>query len=437
MLAFVISIISAAYIIFAVHLSGIVRGFDFGSLILAFAGAAVFLLSFLASGKIIKNRRYSINDLSMIFFIVFIGVFLFGSAAGMNITGKISEREKRVLAEFPRHNPFHERFPEEFNKYMDDRVGLRERACWLYGFVRPYMLDGVNIKRTVIVGKKDWLFYNGDYDTVANYQGLIDFGPEHFRELKKHIDRLKDFCRLNGIDIYFVMPPNKATVYPEFYPDFIKRLEKPASYRLIGDYIKEHTDISFIDMLDEFEERKKEYSLFYKEDTHWTSVGAYFAYAKLASAIKKDHPSFEPVEPGDLYRCDAKSDKHDLTDMLAAYGYKFPVTNEFCIKDPVAVETIVETDPYKHIMGHYKTSNTGGLKIMLFHDSFMGAMKPFIYEGASEVKSVWFYKASPLVYEKEIVDYKPDIIVWQILEKYVPYIMDGDIRYEELEAGKL
>lgn len=190
-------------------------------------------------------------------------------------------------------------------------------------------------------------------------------------------------------------------------------------------------------MLDEFEERKKEYSLFYKEDTHWTSVGAYFAYAKLASAIKKNHPSFEPVKPGDLYRCDAKSNKHDLTDMLAAYGHKFPATNEFCIKDPVAVETIVETDPYKHIMGHYKTSNTGGLRIMLFHDSFMGAMKPFIYEGASEVKGVWFYKASPLVYEKEIVDYKPDIIVWQILEKYVPYIMDGDIRYEELEAGKL
>lgn len=58
--AFVISIISAAYIMFAVHLSGIVRGLDSGSLILALAGAAVFLLSFLASGKIIKNRRYSI-----------------------------------------------------------------------------------------------------------------------------------------------------------------------------------------------------------------------------------------------------------------------------------------------------------------------------------------------------------------------------------------
>lgn len=426
-----ISLVSALYIAFSVKLSGLLGAVSHGHNRIFFAAMSVvvFAIMFFILNRLLKNIKMSVRNIWTVLFIAFIGVFIFGCLTGINFIGNDSVAEKRQLAKFPRKSPFHERFPDEFNKFIDDRVGFKDYANKLYGLIRPIMLDDVNMSKKALIGRNSWLYLNMENDDVRHYQRVVTYTQKEFGELKKHLDKMQDFCNANGIDLYFIMPPNKSTIYPEYYPDFIKQLDVPSSYEIISNYIKENAKVRFIDIYDKFMEHKNDYDLFYRGDTHWNSAGGYIAYKELAAAILEKHPDFKFIRDEDVYRCDNDNPPRDLVHFLNGYDYSPISSPEVCIKNPVKINVIKETDSNKHVI----TSNTKGLKIMLFHDSFLviGLLPSFIYEGASEVKNVRFYYTSPLAYEKEILEYKPDIIIWEMLERYVPSIMLGRISYKK------
>lgn len=424
-----ISLISALYIAFSVKLSGLLGGHD--GIAFAAVSFVVFAVMFFILNRLLKNIKTSVRNVWTVLFIAFLGVFVLACLTGMNFTGDVSVVEKRQLAKFPRRSPFHERFPDEFNKFIDDRVGFRDYANKFYGLIRPIMLDDANMSKKALIGRNNWLFLNMENDDVRHYQRVVTYTQKEFGELKKHLDKMQDFCNANGIDLYFIMPPNKSTIYPEYYPDFIKQLDRPSYYEIISDYIKENTKVRFIDIYDKFMEHKNDYDLFYRGDTHWNSAGGYIAYKEIAAAIQEKHPDFKFIRDEDVSRYNNDNAPNGLVDFLNGYDYSPISSPEVCIKNPVKINVIKETGSNKHVM----TSNTKGLKIMLFHDSFfmsgMQSLISLVYEGASEVKNVWFYYTSPLAYEKEILEYKPDIIIWEMLERYVPSIMLGNISYEK------
>lgn len=229
--------------------------------------------------------------------------------------------------------------------------------------------------------------------------------------------KVKEFCDVHRIKLYFVVPPNKATVYPEYYPSFIKWLDKPGYYTLLTNYLNDSFGATFIDVYANVMKEKDNYTLYYKEDTHRNSVGAYFAYKKLGKAIAKDYPNFAVINQEDLQRCDAKNRGHDLVNMLGGYAHDFGLSPEFCLTKPIAINYIQRYSPPSQTIGHLKTDNIKEPKAMLIHDSFMEGMVNYISNGVSESMNAWGTGVSPMAYENEILEYKPDIIIWEMLER--------------------
>lgn len=392
---------------------------------------AVFVLTFFLLGRLGFPQYPSREQVLKIFFIFVLSLGLVGGVVGFNFSGEVSLSEQRTLNNFPKRLPFHEEFPNEFNAFVDDRVALRADAVKAYAFIQPYMLDRWDLKGNGIQGDDGWLFFNKENDTVANFQGLRDFSQQELEYFKKTVEEVYDFCKAQGIAFVFILTPSKSSIYPEHYPNFIKRLDKPSSFSRINDYLLSNSSAPITDIFDLLIDKKEEYLLYYKEDTHWNSVGSYFAYRQGADRIKDQLPDYKPIEMEDLIRCDAKNTTKDLIAFIGGTTYEYGVTNEFCLKEPVAVNVIQAVDANKHVMGIKETSVKNGKKAMVFHDSYYLAMEKYIEGSFSQVRDVWFYNTSPLAYKDEILEYKPDVIVWQMLERFVPNIMTEGIKYNK------
>lgn len=433
LLLIIISVTTGAYLVFTLNISGSLGALSFGnkSVVGLLLFAALSCISFVVVKKLLGGKVYKFSEACGVAFVAFLCVFVLGGVAGMNMVNDVSKAENRVLTKFPKQNPFKEEFPGNFDNFVNDRVGLRTQAVAQYKRMSRYLFDNINLMRPAIVGKDHWLFYNDDYDTIKNYQNIAEYNEFQFEELKKHIMKVKEFCDAHGIKFYFMIPPNKSTIYPEFYPAFINRLNKPGYYELLTNYLKKNLGYSFIDAYENTIKEKDNYNLYYKQDTHWNSVGGYFTYEKLAESIAKDFPNFRIISQKDLKRCDAKNQSHDLINMLGGYTHDYEPSPEFCILKPIEIDYKKISNNLQPItFGHLITSHIKGPKAMIFRDSFMTAIQNYINNGISESMDIWLYGVSPLAYEKEILEYKPDIIIWEVVERKSHGIIQGNISYQ-------
>lgn len=367
-----------------------------------------------------------IDKIIKISFVILIFSILFSGLLFFDFTMEVSKKENRTLAKFPKRSPFHEEFPKEFDEWVNDRVGFRELSIDLYS--NYYKEPLLNLSKIAMKGQDNWLFFNHDNDTIKHFQSINDVTNEQLDIFYSHIERLKKFCDDNNIKLYLVVPPNKSSVYFEYYPKYIRRLDKPLNYEIILNYFK-NKDVNFPLFYEDYlKEKNKEY-LYYKGDTHWTSVGAYIAYYRLGQMIKKDFPNFKLIEKDDI-KYDSKTlNDGDLVNMLRISDFEEQV-NEIVIKSPYNIETTMDKDEADKFF-YTKSENNNGLKVMVFGDSFFTVnMKEFIYQSVSEVKHIRFYLKSPLIYKDEILEFKPDILIYEVLERYALNINNGNYAYD-------
>ncbi len=378
-----------------------------------------------------------IKNMYKIFFVVVVALIVFCGLIFFDFTKEVSLKENRMLAKFPKRSLFHEKFPKEFDEWVNDRVGLRDYATILYSKIEN-IIPHLNINVSALIGQDNWLFFNSEYNNIYNYSGLLKFPEEKIEKIKFDLKKMSDFAEKNNIKVYFMIPPNKNEIYSEFYPKYINKISDINNYKIMENLIKNNTTFKYIDIYDTLIKEKDNYQLYYKEDNHWTSIGAYFAYKNLAIEINKEFKEFEIINQDILYRCDKKFVMGDLAKILR-YNHIYQETNEFCVKEQKEVIKIVATEPYKHIIGHSKidANKDKKLKIMVFYESFGDYLLPYINFSASEIKYVWFYLSSPLTYEKEILEFKPDIIIWEVQQRFMTGSIMHGLRYTPFPSGVL
>ena len=362
--------------------------------------------------KFLSNKNYNYYSYSKIIFCSLIAMFFISGFINSDFVSKISEREKRNLAEFPNRLPGHELFPREFDKYIDDRVGFRDKMINYHSYIWEKLPFSKVVDEKVkgFVGKDNFLFGNVINETITRYAGIITYSQEQLEYFKYHIDKAVKFYKEKDIKLYVMVPPNKFAVYGENYSPYIKRNTKEPIYKRLDDFLTNNVD-EYVPIYRKLLEQKSKYLLYYKEDSHWNSIGAYYAYLELSKKIKEDFPDFKIIEEDDLYRCDAKSVHRDAIPLVPFHKYDYPPTNEFCIKE--------------------NTDIKNPLKILIVGDSFanISKMTQYFLANFAEVKNYRTYHTSPIAYIKEVEEFKPDIILWEQLITYTENMMNGYITY--------
>lgn len=293
----------------------------------------------------------------------------------------------------------------KLKKYYLEHYGLKSSLVDLYINIKADFLNEDPLPNRVLKGSDDWYFLGNYNNNVLNntfgMQAISDIDlyimKQNLKSLNNHLARL-------GISFYFVIPPNKSTVYQENLPFTVKQNPTPISQFLST--IKPSDSINFIDLRKTLRDKKEGNQLFQKTDTHWNSQGAYFAYEHIMKSIIQDY-SHQTIVPLSYFEIKKDTLQGDITRMINNYekeiitNYNQPANSQ--------VETIVDTYEYNA----FKNKNRD-LKLLMFRDSFGYELFPFLNESFNEVV---YIKYNEVISKSAIEKEKPDIVILEVSER--------------------
>ncbi len=338
-------------------------------------------------------------------------------------TLKQDTSENRELASFPNIDlaDIHsiKRFPTSFDNYWNDNLPYRNllKQSW----------ENINIKlfknstnSRVLIGKNDgdfhhsWLFYNdvNDGDPLGYVRGTNTIEEstkiKYYEILKKNTEYMEQKRK----EIFYFIAPNKSTIYSEYLPNFVNIVGNLSRTDDLYQYMQVKNVTNFFYAKDILMKNKGEYPLYYGLDTHWNSLGAFYATRAL---IQLQNSKFDLYDHYEIVDEGYRNSRGDL--------YTFMNTNVVFSDREIHVKT--EADEQYDIISNdiinndelFRTYNENAIidkKVMLIGDSYRGAMKPYM---ANVYKECLFLHRNS--YSKELYEsYNPDLIILEAVERY-------------------
>jgi hypothetical protein len=261
-----------------------------------------------------------------------------------------------------------------------------------------------------VIGKNDWLFLCNDSNRVVEQnQGTLLLSSEDVTRWIHVLEARITTLRAMGMHYYFLVAPNKECLYPEYLPDNYKLSDNRIIRQLIN--AGKFAGLELHYPLDILKAYKNEYLLYPTGNTHWNGSGAFIAYRYMMNELNQDF-NIPILDWSDIYFED-----EDITQDL---GNKLipPRSAIFTwgkVKNPQA-QVIYDNgvlNSGKTQITHNKNRSlpTG----VIFHDSFMEMMLPFLMESFGML----YLFHTPCVDYTIIEKIKPDIVISEMVERFL------------------
>ena len=180
------------------------------------------------------------------------------------------------------------RFAAELKAHVNYAVWAHENSLAYSiadGLIKKLPADQMGIE-----GVDGWLFFRKEINFMLG--GDLSNQPDDKKPLP-HIVAINKLCKDRGINLLFVVVPNKSDVYFEKLSPFIQTsppLINPYGRKFLRDL--QESGVEVVDLLPLFLKAKNDdprsFELLYqKQDTHWTNRGLQIAAAAIADRIKQ------------------------------------------------------------------------------------------------------------------------------------------------------
>lgn len=223
--------------------------------------------------------------LKLIFVLVF-GVILlspiFGMLTGIGVMSnkemnRLEGRDKETLCQH-----------SDFTKLVEDNLGFRTFYLNLYADI-IYGLFGQSLNESRVVPGRNGFFFlgYGFEDTFNRHAGLTkSYTEEQIQGMMSRYHALFEKIGSMDIPVVFAIAPDKATIYGEYYPDWVKQAGPALPFKEIQNY---QGRIIIADILDKIQDKKRKVNdiLYFRTDTHWTPLGAWLGYETVMEAASK------------------------------------------------------------------------------------------------------------------------------------------------------
>lgn len=336
--------------------------------------------------------------------------------------------DNRPLAKRPDKLSLH--FAQDYERYFNDTFAGRKKLVKRYSKLKLRLgLDN----GYMIYGQNGWAFYDSakvpDGYTLIDYYGEVVFTPEELQKIASGMKAAKDFYAKRGIDYIVTVVPNKESMYSEFMPPRMQKArvsDKSRTDRAI-EYVKENTDVEVLNWRDIFTQAKQEIEtpLYFKQDSHWNSLGVYVAYEELARSLKKmgynlDVPPFNPSLIKSMIAVHQDLSAGDEKDIDYLISYK---------EDQHPINLVNEDNGFFQIWENPAAPIQK--RILLIRDSMgLGLMqlmeKDFSYGVYAHNK--WNTKQG---LAELITKYKPDLVIDELSERYFNRFLRYNQMYDE------
>lgn len=334
------------------------------------------------------------------------------------------KQEKRNLASFPELfdekkiglniNLFH-----QVDDYLKDRFGFRVKLIQLNADLKYKVLhDSGN--ESALLGKNEWLYYIKKKDG-DNFSDFIKNNLVDEPAIIKFADQIKgraEWCKKNNIAFIFIIAPNKHNVYPEYYP-----IERPPGITRTDQFVNylDKINVEYLYPRDLLVSKKsKDNIVYFETDTHWNQVGAYYVHDQLLSKLRKKLPSIN--FPNIEYTVNVKVEKGggDIPPMLGleSFGKITRIKYEPKNNKWTDIYSYIKNEGRVEIITEQKKKSLP--KAVIIHDSFFIILEPFTSTLFSKAVYKWTRFDNDV--KKIIIAHKPDVIIWEIVERSLPVI---------------
>jgi alginate O-acetyltransferase complex protein AlgJ len=361
-------------------------------------------------------------------FIIALFVPLIGSAFHWD---PVESSENRILARFPA-------FPASWPKSMSDWKTISHFSDLSLNYYRDHfgfrntIIRGLSLAKFkgglaldqstgIIMGKNGWLFFPSNGADVLADRNLDPFTPSEVDAWAHLLIQRNRFCEEHHIAFIAIIPPDKQTVYPEFLPDSITQIGPQSRLDQLIARLKEmNSGVTLIDLRPTLKEAKKYHQIYFKTDTHWNDFGGYASYPVILAAVNKALPwahlkqqpenEFIPrstIHSGDLARyLDLRYEyNEDWLQLLKRHPFPMIVKPE---------------NPYEAVITQGNDPHAPSL--FMLHDSFTLYLRNFL--GPHFSRTLWQW--GTVLYDKQVLDFKPDIVIDEFLERTLYISMPQD-----------
>jgi len=276
-------------------------------------------------------------------------------------------------------------FPGRFERYFDDHFGFRS---WLIRTAKQVEWVYDRTKAGIAIGRDDWLYQGKEADLASSH--CVQPGDGELRTWQELGKSRQGWFESRGIVFIWSMAPNKATLYPEYFPETAAAPRDPVCRGdLLSKRLGREAGVDFIDLRPVLLEAKAAHRVYHRTDTHWNQLGAFLGARAILERVRVRFPQVsEPsLEEFEIRRV---VDEYggNLSGLLSIYGLRFPeeryalAPREGFVSRPT--EGTPPIDPSWD--GHQKkrlVMATGRPELptaVMVHDSFGYALMPFIAE---------------------------------------------------------
>lgn len=381
------------------------------------------------------TKRYCIFITAL--FCAFIGVFLVANAVSPDRT--FSEVENRNLEQLPAvdfgtpeklfrdGNFFNGQFMRDFETYTTDQfIG---RDAWVDLKARTERALGKKENNNVYFADNDTLITRFD-------QPAADRVTENLNYVNKFVENV-------DIPVVFSLIPTQACIWADRLPEGAPNASQTDLMTQAQGAV---TGATWADVYTPLMEHKDE-DIFYRTDHHWTSLGAYYGYTGLASAL-----GYTPVPLTDYTPTVRSTEFYGTVFSSSGVRWVKPDTITTYVPDdgitvvshtydnsgnPVEEQRALYVESFLSVKDKYsmflggnqslgvvKTPNTDKPKLLIIRDSYADSLVPFLTAHYSEIHLI-----DPRYYHLSVKDYVEQNGIDQALVLYsVPnFVTDGNM----------
>ena len=317
---------------------------------------------------------------------------------------KNANRENRPLAKLPelmKDGSPNLGFASGFDKFMDDNFALREYLVTACNTATAALIRDYN-GESAVIGRQGTLYYS---ETLDDHLGVGTLSPEQIAVAADYLKALSDELAAKGTKLVFIAAPNKASVYPEYMPRYLKPAGGDSNLELLNAALAER-GVAFIDAKRLLIGAKEEHSVYYLRDSHWNNYGAtlvYNAAAELLGLETYDPNAYETAFDyrGDLVNFVYPSAAHYEERLVYSYPREYAPTDHQ-----------VNFDMFKI---NETTSEANGLCLLMYHDSFGKSLQPIFSPSVGRL--VMIKSNSPAYSAADAEEYGADAVIIELVER--------------------
>ena len=236
------------------------------------------------------------------------------------------------------------------------------------------------------------------------------------------------------IKIYLVLSNDKESIYPEYYPNEVKKIGKISRReQLIAHLQSKLPELRIVSSTQDLLAHKDQgITVFCKTGTHMNNTGSWIEYQSLRREIAKDFSQAKPYHISNIkieskYECD-----EDIISSINIENYdkRHMLNDVYTIKSPKAVKISHfdgAEDEYKE-NDHFQNKHAKSpYKILMMGDSFANRYSSYLAETFSEFYSIYIGAGRDFSWNDRELEYvkneKPDIIVFATTERFLSRLL--------------